>query len=598
MKWALGPSVLYPLHLLFSLVYTWIKYKMTPPSLLALNRLFVERNSKHRRITSNLGLTFRNSKWSSYARSNINLNSKSNYLTLAYKLGLALFAFVTFTAGLHLYNQNASNHFLISLYWFTTDVNLYSQITLSSGFLYLVQSATTLAHGALLNVFLPQPTGTSVQATPTAQMLIPRRLHKPILCALVAKSTNADALASIFNENSVSTLNPSELKFMQSLYATAHLARTMSMSHLLSDPASTSFLCPSSARLTNASLVNDVSSLNVPSLNTIALDYMMFNQSKTTPLRAPLRSTRWTLGETLRQGNQSPQPNRLLQGLFYLPNLTYTQLNDTVSRYPELQYLRESINTQTHAIRWNRWLYKYSTLHRSSLKASLHLTTVKKALGSGFYDQNLGTRNLWVPTTLTTHSTAATATQLNLLHTSLYGNYLKDEVSKNLTPSGSFYNKSQLSALNFYEPSYHWALQRFFHLNSLTANTLRTQPLLASTLGTINFSENVYGGTLTAFSLSLNNATRANAASSSLRQSTALVASSLSVSERTSSLLPSYDTHLAYSTNLFFTKERLEFLQNLSKNTTSRTALVNNQTDCNELTTSILAQLTSNATRK
>ena len=58
-------------NMLFSRVYNWIKYKTLPPSVLFLNRLFVERDSKHRCVLSNLGLTFRNSKWSMYARTNV-----------------------------------------------------------------------------------------------------------------------------------------------------------------------------------------------------------------------------------------------------------------------------------------------------------------------------------------------------------------------------------------------------------------------------------------------------------------------------------------------------------------------------------------------
>jgi hypothetical protein len=47
---------------IFNKIYSNFKAKMLPPSLNSKNRLFIERDSKHRRITSNIGTTFRNSK--------------------------------------------------------------------------------------------------------------------------------------------------------------------------------------------------------------------------------------------------------------------------------------------------------------------------------------------------------------------------------------------------------------------------------------------------------------------------------------------------------------------------------------------------------
>ena len=66
--------------MLFNYYFNWIKYKTLPPSLLYRNRLFVERDSKHRRVMVNLGVTFRNSKWSSYGRKNVSLQFVHKYL--------------------------------------------------------------------------------------------------------------------------------------------------------------------------------------------------------------------------------------------------------------------------------------------------------------------------------------------------------------------------------------------------------------------------------------------------------------------------------------------------------------------------------------
>jgi len=65
--------------MLFQRLYNWIKYKTLPPSFLFKNRLFIERDSKHRRVLTNFGLSFRNSKWSNYESYNIKNNFKNLY---------------------------------------------------------------------------------------------------------------------------------------------------------------------------------------------------------------------------------------------------------------------------------------------------------------------------------------------------------------------------------------------------------------------------------------------------------------------------------------------------------------------------------------
>ena len=97
--------------MLFSKIFNWVKYKTLPPSILFSNRLFVERDSKHRRVTSNLGLTFRNSKWSTYARSNINIGHQSSYFNLLAKVaGFVIFA-IALTSFSSYYNVRFASEF-------------------------------------------------------------------------------------------------------------------------------------------------------------------------------------------------------------------------------------------------------------------------------------------------------------------------------------------------------------------------------------------------------------------------------------------------------------------------------------------------------
>lgn len=56
--------------MLFQQIYNWLKFKTIPTSVIFKNRLFIERDLRKRKIMTNLGLTFRSSKWL--------LNSKKN----------------------------------------------------------------------------------------------------------------------------------------------------------------------------------------------------------------------------------------------------------------------------------------------------------------------------------------------------------------------------------------------------------------------------------------------------------------------------------------------------------------------------------------
>jgi len=71
-----------------------VKYKTLPPSVLFKNRLYIERDSKHRRILSNFGLNFRNSKWANYETYNVKNQFRSAYFK--YFLNFFVFIFIVF----------------------------------------------------------------------------------------------------------------------------------------------------------------------------------------------------------------------------------------------------------------------------------------------------------------------------------------------------------------------------------------------------------------------------------------------------------------------------------------------------------------------
>lgn len=560
--------------MLFSLVYTWIKYKMSPPSVVALNRLFVERDSKHRRITSNLGLTFRNSKWSGYARTNINLDAKNDFLWMLTRVLVLLVSSMILFTGLSYYSTSVTFNPIILLYWFTMDSNLYLQVTTISGLLYLLQLSIDTLHQKLISIYFGSSTYLEQVSNPNATVLqIPKRLHKPLLYSLVQQSTSSDLLEKLLETNSTPQSRLTDLHFLRSLYYTTYLTK------LLLNPTPIIRLVDSLSR-SNSSLVtnlptflNNVAKLRKPSLDTIALDYILFKSGGSlTPLRT-CSTLRWNLSHSHTTNMSGLESLSSVQGLFYLPSVNQTKLHSLTSSYPELSPLNSSLEEQTRVIRWDKWLYKYSLLHRSSLKTGFYLNLFKSSLGSGFYNQDIGTRNLWLPSSLSSTSTNLNPSYAGSLTTHLYGCSADLSLNLSLPSPFSFYNKANLTPLSFYESSYYWALRRFYSLNSSNSNQLHYKPFPNGTSWNSLIAYNSYTTSATRHNLNL-----LKDFTSLVSQSTLSTPSSLVSPSQTSFEAAITDPYLAYSSQSFFSKERLELLHNVTSNRSSKVAIQNNQT--------------------
>ena len=559
--------------MLFSLVYTWIKYKMSPPSIVALNRLFVERDSKHRRITSNLGLTFRNSKWSGYARTNINLDAKNDFIwSLTKVLALLVFSMFLFT-GLRYYNNAATLNPFTFLYWFAMDSNLYFQITTISGILCFLQfSVDTLHQKLIATLFSPTTRSGHVFHAAPVPVQIPKRLHKPLLYSLIRHSSSSDTLEKLLQTNSASQSGLTDLHFLRILYRATYLTK------LLINPTPIIPLVDSLGRSTSSIVTNlpkffnNVAKLRKPSLDSIALDYVLFTNTPSPVSLRPCNTLRWNLASTSPTNESSLRSHALAHGLFYLPSFDQARLHSLVSLYPELLQLSSSVEEQTRVIRWDRWLYKYSLLHRSSLKTGFHLNLFKFSLGSGFYNQDTGTRNLWLPSSLGSASMNVDSNYAGLLNTQLYGRFLNLNLTHSLPSLVHFYNKANITPLSFYESSYYWALRRFYRLNSSNTNRLSYKPYTNTINSNLLTTYSSYTTSAASYSLNLT-----YELSSVVNQST-LSTLGVPVHALQASPTPAHtDPYLAYSSQSFFSKERLELLHNVTANRSSRVSIHNNQ---------------------
>ena len=556
--------------MLFSLVYTWIKYKMLPPSVVSLNRLIVERDSKHRRITSNLGLTFRNSKWSHYARTNINENSRYDFIRSLSWVFYAIVSLLIVTSSSHLLNSTPLHSPFTTIYWFAMDSNLYMQIALSSGFIHFVQTLASSVYCRYSTFVLSQPSNPSSSFNTPTHANVPKRLHKPALYALLKGAPSDTLLVSLFESNSKPKTPFEDLEFLKLFYRTVFLIKLnlhpTPFKTLITSLESNS----SKSVVKNPLVLYNIAKLRSPALTTLAIDYALFGSTSGTHSSY---SAQWTLTALINNSNFRTQSNGI-RGLFYSTQLTQDRLNVLLTLYPELSTLRSSVEDQMHVIRWNRWLYNYSLLHRSSVKTNFYLNAFKSALSTNPYTSSNSSKNLWLPSSFTSSMGESSFGRFKVLQQSLYGTLLNDALNPTPHMSTNFYNKPTLKGLSFYEPSFNWALGRFYYLNSTSTNTIVTKPLPANFLTSAAISSQNYLKTHVALASELSNSLR-----SFVGQSTLSFTPNDTQSSPTTIFNGTFtaDSYLSYNTNSFFSKERIDILQNISKNSSHLKARQNNQ---------------------
>lgn len=159
-----------------------------------------------------------------------------------------------------------------------------------------------------------------------------------------------------------------------------------------------------------------------------------------------------------------------------------------------------------------------------------------------------------------------------LLNTQLYGRFLNLNLTHSLPSLIHFYNKANITPLSFYESSYYWALRRFYRLNSSNTNRLSYKPYTNTINSNLLTTYSSYTTSAASYNLNLT-----HDLSSVVNQSTL---STLGAPVRVLEVSPSpahTDPYLAYSSQLFFSKERLELLHNVTANRSSRVAIHNNQ---------------------
>ena len=454
--------------MLFSRIYNWVKYKTLPPSFLFTNRLFVERDSKHRRVVSNFGLTFRNSKWSSYSRVNVNNPNRTSYVKLLAYIILFI-TILTIAGGYKTYYDSTllPNPVYVFL-WFLFDADIYLKTSFISSFFCCLQ---LFSYSVQEHFFSTSRQTLNNEST----KLLPKRLHKALLYQYFTATPNSNHLESLLPAYKKSEHSQSLVGLTQDLYKIVNLLNQTNSSYLTINN-----------RLRQLANKNtDLSNyLNIrSSITSLELDYLLFNKPLTNRNNVINELTHWTLESLSTESKYHNFELKTKTGLFYFPELNQSTLQSLLFENSELCGLRSSIDQQLSTIRQQRWLYRYNILHRSSIHNSHNLTITKKLINSGFFNSSLLTRNIWAASNLTNLDSSQNSKQLDSgliksIYSSTYGNYLLPNHSNtdSLTNSPVVYNSPNLTSLNFYETSYHWFLKRFYQLNSLNTEKFALKP--------------------------------------------------------------------------------------------------------------------------
>lgn len=424
---------------MFRKVYTYLKRQTLPTSLLLKNRLLVERQWKHRRIMSNFGTTFRNSKWSDYSSQNITPRMNIQLFSLILKVFNLLLILILISVG--------------SVCWYT---------------LYLSFSSTPYFPSEVLYELLEGFVGSIVAACQLVPIYGLLLLHLVVEYGLVTLflAWSTSTLPKFFdNQSYTQGVVPSELNPLHHTYSDQF---TLALPLQRNIPILTIYEILRSSILVRPQL-------EVHQLNPYA--WMMSNTSQTVTggyTNTLINdSNRWALTSIYQEKGKLETLDRAISGPFYLPSLDYNFLT-LVHELPELQFTTTHLRTGLKLNKSIRWLYRYSMLHRKSIKRTHFLTLTKRFIASGFYGENMTNRNLWAAGTLspTTFNSSKVASIVGAQYKLLYGNWRRQGTSND--SNLLFGSQTPLThrdlvfpQLQFIERSFYFVLKRLHFFDTL-----------------------------------------------------------------------------------------------------------------------------------
>lgn len=464
---------------MFIKTYNYLKLKTLPSSILNKCRVLLERNSKYRRITSQFGATFRNSKWTDYSLNN--LTPLNDSLILNPFLKNINYILVCFILTLSLLSSNPT-------FFLTITNSPYSLLSTISAVYYLILDYSYILTTIVLNLTL-----LFISVYPL-QLLISLSTN--------SKSSLTSNLFPILNKSQgIKKLENSSSSIINELYSDTNLFNPQGSSN---DKVSFEFENAFyRVFLHNIELEKPNFSYR-PLLELSPLSYKL-NDNKFGTNNQPFSREASYL-----PNNTSKQNPINLSNYFYINNLEFKKVNFLL-KTPELLNFSVNLTEQLNTINTLRWSYRYSNLHRRTMYNSHKLTESKKLLSSGFFDINITKENLWFSDKYarsldskklrkSLKSSDLISSNWKLLYNTTFFKSLNGTAVTNQAFMNNYHN---LLRLSHYESSFHFFLKRLSNFNNLLSNKVSSVPLAKVT--TYNLNNSSSNNINTIYNLSLSN---------------------------------------------------------------------------------------------
>jgi len=471
--------------MIFKHLFNWLKYKVIPSSIMYKNRLFIERDSKNRRVMNNFGLTFRNSKWSDYSTSNVNINTRHSFFK-------SIKTFVQITSSLLLLwciifhtDTLLEISFLSETLWFLTDVSS-SYLTFGGG---LISTTLHLIYFTAWRYIMTYFYNTPVVQT-TCDSLVNGNLetnttfskHTQLLISRRWVLSNDYRLSSFqldFNKNTFllnqyythqlhsNSLTNNHSILFKNLFQTLALLKTTedyNNSPVLKAGKQSCML--ETSNLNTLFKLDQLNSYLTVNLN-MKRSYGVNNYSQ---LVTKQNMKFWNLnsiGGELTNMVETPAVHQWYLGTFYLFNEDYYKLNRRLLLSTDsYSTLNSIIEDQTKIFKWSRWLYRYNILHRKIIENSHKITNTKKLVSTGFFNSHLMSHNLWASNFF---NSKANKGLIKSNYQALYSDtfQMNNKVWNNLHTLKSSSNNNRLANTYNYEKSFFFIIHRFQMFNRM-----------------------------------------------------------------------------------------------------------------------------------
>lgn len=462
---------------------------MLPPSTAFNNRLFVERDSKFRRILTNLGLTFRNSKWTNYSKLNLNFKTTSPVLiSLILILGIIVSTFLISHSSLNvLFYENT----LIYFVWSTLDnsfvwasfiiwnVRTALNIFIREYTLRFISRIYKLENTKSNKTFLnPLYHYTKIKSPKPNTVVVPKKQILYTWLTAIDSTKSRQLIENLYDTKHKLNNSQSFYNFYNKLFNYTGLI-ALNNFNVFVLKRQFSHITFTSKTNVNIPLVR-----YTPNNSLLKLWLTTFfnknNLKKSTTVAKYLETVnRETIhlinSEWLNYGHLV----NTTKGLFYLTELSNSFLTKETFITKELFPITISLSDQKTLNNWTVWLYKNSSIGRDFLKFTHKLTNYRKLISSGFWTSSLSTKNIWaseLTKTLTDSKTFYRNIYLGTYAGSTTANLATN--SQLIKPTVSYTNNTPLGFLKNTNTSLFWLNKRIYLFNNAQEINITSTPII------------------------------------------------------------------------------------------------------------------------